>query len=68
MQETTFRTVGVLPIAEGRWHIRQGGGHTYFVNEDPDVDHFALVDGSFVRAVDGIEQGEAPLIQPRVPA
>lgn len=64
----TFRTVGVLPATATPWHIREGGGHVYFVNEDPDVGAFALVDGVFARAVDAIEEPEAPLIMPKVDA
>jgi hypothetical protein len=68
VQEMTFRTVGVLPIANGRWHVREGGGHIWFVNENPEVCPYCLQNGVFVAVVDAGVEPQAPLIQPRVPA
>lgn len=68
MQEMTFKTVGVLPVSSGRWHIREGGGHVWFVNEDPDIGAYALVNGIVVSVVDWAEEPSAPLIVPKVDA
>jgi len=64
----TFRTVGLLPVSSGRWHIREGGGHVWFVNENPDVQPYCLQNGVMVAVVDVAENVDAPLIQPKVDA
>lgn len=66
MKEMTFETVGQLPVAAGQWHIRLGGGHVWFVNEDRTAGVFALVDNVLVPVVDTTEQPDAPLIMPKV--
>lgn len=67
MQEMTFRTVGILPVTDSRWHIREGGGHIWFVNENPAVQPYCLQHGVVVQVVDAGVEPEAPLIQPKVP-
>lgn len=68
MREMTFRTVGVLPVTDTRWHIREGGGHVWFVNENPEVTPYCLQNGVMVAVVDVAEDTEAPLIMPKVDA
>lgn len=68
MKEMTFRTVGVLPVTGGRWHVREGGGHIWFVNEDTDVQPYCLQNGVMVAVVDVADDMEAPLIMPKVDA
>ena len=65
MKEMQFRTVGALPVAKGQWFIREGGGHLWFVNEDPAVAPMALVDGQMRVIVDAAENPDAPLVQQR---
>ena len=68
MREMTFRTVGLLPVSSGRWHVREGGGHVWFVNEDPTVQPYCLQHGVFTAVVDAGADTEAPLIMPKVEA
>lgn len=64
----TFKTVGILPAAAGRWHVREGGGHLWFVSEDPSVKPYALYQGVITPVVDAAVDPEAPLIMPKVGA
>jgi hypothetical protein len=66
--EMTFITVGTLPAALGIWHVRRGGGRLWFVNEDPTVAPYAIVEDEIVSVVDAIEEPFAPLIMPKVGA
>lgn len=64
----TFETIGYLPAARGQWHVREGGGHIWFVNEDPDVGPYALLNGVMTPIVDATEVPDAPLVMPKVEA
>jgi hypothetical protein len=64
----TFETVGYLPAARGQWHVRMGGGHVWFVNEDTDVAPQVLLNGEVRPVVDASEDATAPLIMPKVEA
>lgn len=68
MREMTFETVGYLPVARGQWHVRRGGGHVWFVNEDPDVGPWVLLNGVMTPVVDASVDATAPLIMPKVEA
>lgn len=68
MKEMTFRTIGVLPAAAGRWFIREGGGHIWFVSEDAAVAPMVLSDGELRQVVDYATDATAPLIMPKVDA
>lgn len=68
MKEMRFTTVGVLPEARGRWHVREGGGRIWFVNEAPETEPLVLLDGALVRVVDAAIEPDAPLVQPLVDA
>jgi len=64
----TFKTIGILPNARGRWHVRTGGGHVVFVNEDPDVTPYALLDAGLTPIIDWATDPTAPLLVPKVGA
>jgi len=68
VRETTFKTVGLLPASNGRWHVREGGGHVWFVNENPAVQPYCLQNGVFAAVVDGWIDPTAPLIMPKANA
>lgn len=56
----------MLPAADGQWHVRAGGGHVWFVNEDPSVGPWVLADGELRPVVDAATDHSAPLIMPKV--
>lgn len=64
MRQMAFETVGVLPAGKA-WYVRTGGGHVWFVNEDPAIAPMALVEGRLVYLVDAAQDQDAPLIQPK---
>lgn len=68
MLEMTFTTVGKLPVSRGVWHVRRGGGRLWFVNEDPSVSPYAIVEDDVVPVVDALANPDAPLIMPKVTA
>lgn len=68
LREMSFVTVGLLPAAAGRWHVREGGGHLWFVNEDPTVSPYVYYNGAMTKVVDASKDAEAPLIMPKVTA
>lgn len=63
-----FKTVGLLPVSAGRWHVREGGGHLWFVSEDPNVAPMVFYNGVMTPVVDAKDDAEAPLIMPKVDA
>lgn len=65
MREIFFETIGYLPAAKGRWHVRKGGGYLWFVNEDPDVKPQCIVDDVVTPIVDAATDPDAPLIVPK---
>ena len=65
MKEMHLETVGYLPVARGQWHVRMGGGHLWFVNEDPDVSPMVFLNGEMTPVVDWVESPTAPLIMPK---
>lgn len=68
MKQMTFSTVGMLPKSEGRWHVREGGGHLWFVPEDVNAKPYVLYNGLLTPVVDAGEDPTAPLIMPKVDA
>jgi hypothetical protein len=61
-----FETIGYLPTARGRWHVRTGGGHVWFVNEDHAVEPYVLLNGVMTPVVDAHVDTTAPLVVPKV--
>lgn len=61
----TFETIGYLPAALGKWHVRSGGGHVWFVNEDADVEPYVLLNGVMTPVVDAQVDTTAPLVIPK---
>jgi len=55
----------MLPAAGGQWHVRTGGGHVWFVNEDPAVEPWVLADGELRPLVDAVQEPSVPMIMPK---
>ena len=64
-----FETVGLLPVIDGRWFVRTGGGHIWFIPEFAgDVSPYVYYNGALTPVVDAGVDAEAPLIMPMVGA
>ena len=64
----SFNTIGLLPVSGGQWHVREGGGHLWFVSEDPAVGPYVIYNGVLTPVVDAADEPTAPLIMPKLDA
>lgn len=60
-----FVTAGMLPVAAGRWYVREAGGYIWFVNEDRAVSPYVMLNGVVTPVVDWADDPTAPLIVPK---
>ena len=65
VRETTFKTVGMLPPARGRWNVRVGGGHIVFVSEDPQVEPYIPLGNRVHPLVEWADNPGVKLVQPK---